>query len=59
MHDHEELFRQKELLKETQALARVGSFEWDIRTGQLSWSDSSTKYLVSMRARFSHRSKLT
>ncbi len=39
MHDHDELFRQKELLKETQALASVGSFEWDIRTGQLSWSE--------------------
>ena len=39
MHDHDELFRQKELLKETQALARVGSFEWDIRTGELTWSD--------------------
>lgn len=43
MHDQEELFRQKELLKETQALARVGSFEWDIRTGQLNWSEQLYK----------------
>ncbi len=43
MHDHEELFRQKELLRETQALARVGSFEWNIRTGQLVWSDELYK----------------
>lgn len=43
MHDHEELFQQKELLKETQALARVGSFQWDIRTGQLTWSDQMFK----------------
>lgn len=43
MHDHEELFQQKELLKETQALACVGSFQWDIRTGQLSWSDQLYK----------------
>ncbi len=39
MHDHDNLLRHKEMLQETQALAGVGSFEWDIRTGALVWSD--------------------
>lgn len=43
MHDDDNLFSQKELLQETQALARVGSFEWDIRTGALVWSDQLYK----------------
>ncbi|MCC6507858.1 MAG: PAS domain-containing protein, partial [Pirellulaceae bacterium] len=39
MHEQEALLRQTELLKETQSLARVGSFEWDIRSNELRWSE--------------------
>jgi two-component system, cell cycle sensor histidine kinase and response regulator CckA len=39
MQDNEALLRLKQLLKETQALARVGSFEWDIQTGAVTWSE--------------------
>ena len=35
----EELRAKHELLEETQELAHLGSFEWNVKTNQLTWSD--------------------
>jgi PAS domain S-box-containing protein len=35
----EELERQRRLLAEAEKIARLGSWEWDMRTGRLTWSD--------------------
>ncbi len=59
MNDHEDLYRQKELLKESQALAGVGSFEWDIRTGQLGWSEQLYKIFGVDARSFNLRSRRT
>jgi two-component system cell cycle sensor histidine kinase/response regulator CckA len=33
------LLREQQLLRETQAIAHLGSFDWDMITNQLTWSD--------------------
>ena len=38
-HIEEELRAKHELLEETQELAHLGSFEWDVQTNHLTWSD--------------------
>jgi diguanylate cyclase (GGDEF)-like protein/PAS domain S-box-containing protein len=35
----EELRRSREMLAEAQQLARIGSWEWDVTTGRVTWSD--------------------
>ncbi len=39
MENQDSLHELQELLQETQTLAGVGSFSWDCRTGQLTWTD--------------------
>jgi hypothetical protein len=40
-----ELLRANEDLAEAQSLARVGSYDWDIATGDMEWSDELYRIL--------------
>jgi PAS domain-containing protein len=39
VHAQESLLRSEESLKNAQRIARIGNWDWDIRTGTLHWSD--------------------
>lgn len=49
---HESLERERRRLMEAQAVARVGSWDWDVSTGRIDWSDETFRIFGTSRDTF-------